>query len=48
MKKVLKILIPILLIIALLTAAVWFFIFHRADLTNAFLVDQAENMTHRG
>ncbi len=48
MKKVLKVLIPILLIIALLTAAVWFFIFHRADLTNAFLVDQAENMTHRG
>lgn len=48
MKKVLKVLIPLLLIVALLTAAIWFFIFYRPDVTNSFLTDQAQAMADRG
>ena len=48
MKRALKIIIPLLLVVALLATAVWFFIFRRPDTTNAFLLGQARYMTDRG
>ena len=36
MKRVLKIVIPLVLVLALLGAAAWFFLFYRSDLTADF------------
>lgn len=47
MKRALKIIIPIVVIIALLITAFWFFIFNRPDLTNKFLTGQAEKMVEK-
>lgn len=48
MKRILKIVIPLVLIVLILSAAVWLFIFHRPDLTNDFLISQARTMADRG
>lgn len=48
MKRILKIVIPIVVIVALIVTAVWFFLFHRPDLTNKFLISQANNMIEDG
>lgn len=48
MKKAFKIIIPLVLVATLLTAAVWFFIFSRPDVTNNLLMHQAENMAEHG
>lgn len=48
MKRALKIIIPIVLAAALLTAGIWVFFFSRPDLTNSFLINQAEHMNDRG
>lgn len=48
MKKAFKITIPLVLVIAVLIAAIWFFGFYRPDMTNSFLVSQAENMAEDG
>lgn len=45
MKRVLKIIIPIVIIVALLAASIWFFFFSRPDLTNNFLISKAQKMT---
>lgn len=48
MKKALKIVIPLVLVLALLAAACWFFFFQRPDLTTSFLLSQADSMTAKG
>ena len=48
MKRALKVIIPLVLVIALLATACWFFFFNRADLTTGFLISQAETMTRNG
>ncbi len=45
MKKALKIVIPIVLVLALLTGAVWFFLFYNRAVTTNFLVNEAARMT---
>ena len=47
MKRVLKIVIPLVLVLALLAAGAWFFLFYRNDLTAQFLVNQAQHMAQR-
>ena len=47
MKRALKIILPIVIIVALLATAVWFFFFNRPDITNNFLISQAQKMTDR-
>ena len=44
MKKILKVLIPLVLIIALLISACWYFLFYNRPLTVGFLEDQASSM----
>ncbi len=44
MKKVLKVLIPLVLIIALLVSACWYFLFYNRPLTVEFLMDQSSSM----
>lgn len=48
MKKALKIIIPVVLVIALLATACWFFFFNRPDLTSGFLQNRASHMVSRG
>ena len=48
MKKAFKIVIPLFLVLAVLIAAIWFFGFKRSDMTNSFLLSQAENMAKDG
>lgn len=48
MKKVLKVLIPVVLVLAVLAAACWFFFFQRPDLTSGFLQNQASKMAAKG
>lgn len=48
MKKTLKILIPLVLVIALLAAACWFFLFYRPDIATGFLLGQADSMVQKG
>lgn len=48
MKRALKVIIPLVLVIALLATACWFFFFNRADLTTGFLISQAETMARNG
>jgi len=48
MKKTLKVLIPLVLVIAIIAAACWFFFFYRVDLTTGFLLTQAETMSGVG
>ena len=48
MKKVLKIVLPLVLVLALLAGAFWFFCFQRPDLTTGFLISQAERMAEKG
>lgn len=48
MKKALKIIIPVVLVIAILATACWFFFFQRPDLTSGFLQDRAAHMVSRG
>ena len=47
MKRVLKIVIPLVVVLALLGAAAWFFLSFRADLTAGFLRGQAAKMVER-
>lgn len=44
MKRTLKIIIPVILVLALLAAAAWFLLFYRPDLTGGFFVNYAERM----
>ena len=44
MKKVLKIMIPLVLILALLISACWYFLFYNRPLTVEFLMKQADSM----
>ena len=44
MKKVLKVLIPLVLILALLISACWYFLFYNRPLTVEFLMDQSSTM----
>lgn len=48
MKHALKILIPIVLVIALLIAVAWFFLSYRPDLTCQFCMDRGEAAIERG
>lgn len=48
MKRVLKIVIPLILVLALLGTACWFFFFHRTDLTSDLFLRQADSMYSRG
>lgn len=48
MKKVLKVVIPLVLVLALLITACWFFFFYRRDLTTNFLLQQADDMASVG
>lgn len=48
MKRVLKIVIPLVLVLALLGAAAWFFLFYRSDLTANFLAGRAANLVEKG
>lgn len=48
MKRVFKVIIPLILIIALIATACWFFFFYRSDLTTDFLLDQADSMNRVG
>lgn len=48
MKKVLKILIPTVLVVALLATACWFFLLHDRQLTTNLLVSSAESMVSHG
>lgn len=48
MKRVLRIIIPIIIVLALLGTAIWFFFFSRPDITNDFLISQAQSMTEDG
>lgn len=48
MKTFLKTVIPLVLVIALLATACWYFLFYRSDLTTSLLLDQAEQMTASG
>lgn len=48
MKKVLKVLISTVLVVALLATACWFFLFHDRQLTTNLLVSSAEGMVSRG
>lgn len=48
MKRVLKIVIPLVLVLALLGAAAWFFLFYRSDLTADFLAGRAANLVEKG
>lgn len=48
MKRILKIVIPLVVVLALLGTAAWFFIVYRGDLTSGFLVGQAQRMVERG
>ena len=47
MKKALKVIIPLVLVLALLATACWFFLFYRADLTADFLLKQASSMVEK-
>ena len=47
MKRVLKIVIPLVVVLALLGTAAWFFLSFRADLTAGFLRGQAAKMVER-
>lgn len=47
MKKALKVIIPLVLVLALL-AACWFFLFHRPDMTSGFFEGRAAHMASRG
>ena len=48
MKRVLKIVIPLVLVLALLGAAAWFFLFYRSDLTADFLAGRASSLVEKG
>lgn len=48
MKRVLKVILPLILIIAILATACWFFFYNRADLTTGLLISQAESMVRNG
>lgn len=48
MKRALKVIIPLILILALLGTGCWFFLYSRTDLTTGFLIDQARSMTASG
>ena len=48
MKKALKILIPLVLVIAIIASACWYFFFYRLDLTIDFMLTQAEGMSSVG
>lgn len=48
MKKVLKVLIPVVLVLAILGTACWFFFFQRPDLTSGYLQSRASRMVSRG
>jgi len=45
MKRTLKVLIPLVLILAILVTACWYFFFARPDLTSGILLNQAQFMT---
>ena len=45
MKRTLKVLIPLVLVIAILATACWYFFFSRPDLTSGLLLSQAKIMT---
>lgn len=45
MKRVIKVVLPLVLVLILLAGACWFFLFHRSDLTTNLLVRQAQSMT---
>ncbi len=47
MKKALKVIIPLVLVLALL-AACWFFLFHRPDMTSGYFESRAAHMASRG
>lgn len=44
MKRVIKVVLPLVLVLILLAGACWFFLFHRSDLTTDLLVRQAQSM----
>jgi Leucine-rich repeat (LRR) protein len=44
MKRALKVILPVILIIGLITTAAWYFLLHRPDATADFLMQQAEKM----
>ena len=48
MKRVLKIVIPLVVVLALLGGCAWFFLAYRSDLTAHFLTGQAERMMEAG
>lgn len=48
MRRALKVIIPLVLILALLAAGCWYFLFQRPDLTSGFLLNQAEIMVQSG
>ena len=48
MKRALKVIIPLVLVLALLAAGGWYFLFQRPDLTNGVLLQQAEAMVQAG
>lgn len=48
MKRALKIILPVLLVVAVLAAAAWFFLAFRPQVTANMLVNQAENMQQHG
>lgn len=45
MKRVIKVVLPLVLVLILLAGACWFFLFHRSDLTVNLLIRQAQSMT---
>ena len=47
MKRALKIILPIVIIVALLATSVWFFFFSRPDITNSLLISQAQKMAEK-
>lgn len=47
MKRVLKVVLPLILVLAILGGACWFFLFQRADLATEFLLNQAQHMVQR-
>lgn len=48
MKKACKVIIPLVLVLALLGTACWYFLFQRPDLTTGVLLNQAESMVQKG
>lgn len=45
MKRILKVVLPLILVLALIAGACWFFLYQRPDLAVSFLLNQASTMT---